>query len=364
MIKMDEKEIRSFSEIPDNSKIVLYGCGEEGFIVRKLISIHKKNVEVLNYIDDYKTGTNDGIEIVSSNTFFERKIDYDFIIITSTNGLSNIKERLTLEGIYNYLIVKREISSRYWSELQNVLRANITNLGGDYLEIVSGPLVYNEAGLTTKRYCPFLEDSLFNESYEKAKKTNTWKYSDVRYRVYNACWAAKQVADLDGDYVECGVSNGGLSLAVMNYIGFDRMKDKRFYLVDTFCGIAEELLTEEEINKGLRERYRYEECYESVKKRFEGFDNVDVVRGIVPDILPEVKSEKVCYLSIDMNNMKPEIEALHFFWDKLVPGAIVVLDDYAWHGHEVQRKAFDSFAQDFNIEILCLPTGQGLIVKK
>jgi hypothetical protein len=31
-----------------------------------------------------------------------------------------------------------------------------------------------------------------------------------------------------------------------------------------------------------------------------------------------------------MNIVVPELAAIEYFWDRLVPGAVVVLDDYAW----------------------------------
>ena len=69
------------------------------------------------------------------------------------------------------------------------------------------------------------------------------------------------------------------------------------------------------------------------------------------------------YLSIDMNIAAPEIAAIEHFWDKLVPGAPVVLDDYAWIGYEEQLHAWDAFAASKGVAIACLPTGQGLILK-
>ncbi|MCH9703406.1 MAG: TylF/MycF family methyltransferase, partial [Chlamydiae bacterium] len=74
----------------------------------------------------------------------------------------------------------------------------------------------------------------------------------------------------------------------------------------------------------------------------------------------------VAYLSIDMNCALPEVAALEYFWPKLAPSAIVVLDDYAYDTfnstHE-QRKAIDSFAKSVNTAVVSLPTGQGMLIK-
>jgi hypothetical protein len=74
-----------------------------------------------------------------------------------------------------------------------------------------------------------------------------------------------------------------------------------------------------------------------------------------------VSIERVAYLSIDMNLAYPERAALK--QPKLSPGAMVVLDDYAWVGMHEQKEAHDQFAASQGCEILTLPTGQGLLIK-
>ena len=70
------------------------------------------------------------------------------------------------------------------------------------------------------------------------------------------------------------------------------------------------------------------------------------------------------FLSIDMNCVQPEVDALNFFWDKMVPGGLIVLDDYGFgNSNHEQKKAHDEFATSKNVEILSLPTCQGLIIK-
>jgi hypothetical protein len=64
-----------------------------------------------------------------------------------------------------------------------------------------------------------------------------------------------------------------------------------------------------------------------------------------------------------MNCAAPEIAAAEYFWDKLVPGAVIVLDDYGWKIHYEQKEKFDRFAARKGVRVLALPTGQGLIFK-
>ena len=54
---------------------------------------------------------------------------------------------------------------------------------------------------------------------------------------------------------------------------------------------------------------------------------------------------------------------LEYFWPKLVPGGIIILDDYGYGNNQDQKWAHDTWAASKRIKILSLPTGQGLIIK-
>jgi O-methyltransferase len=186
----------------------------------------------------------------------------------------------------------------------------------------------------------------------------------IEWRVHVACWAGRHASHLEGEFVECGVNTGILSLAVCRYVDLNAT-GKTFYLFDTFCGIPDEQISPEERAMG-RDRENcefYEECYERAVRNFAGYPKAVLVRGVVPDSLRTVAIDKVCYLSIDMNIAAPELAAIEHFWDKLVPGAPVLLDDYAWLGYVTQKRAMDLFAARKGVEILTLPTGQGLLIK-
>lgn len=103
--------------------------------------------------------------------------------------------------------------------------------------------------------------------------------------------------------------------------------------------------------------------YEQVVETFKDF-NVKIIKGPVPETLSEVDTQKVCYLSIDMNCVLPEIEALNFFWDRMVSGGIIILDDYGYaNSSNDQKEAHDAFARSKGVMILTMPTCQGLLIK-
>lgn len=125
-------------------------------------------------------------------------------------------------------------------------------------------------------------------------------------------------------------------------------------------------MTEAELNGigGWHNRESYEDCYDQAVKTFAPWPRCNLVRGTVPQSLQAFPDgRRVAYLSIDMNIVLPEIAAIEFFWDRLVPGAVLLLDDYGWTTHAAQREAFDAFAQAHGVMIMAVPTGQGILIR-
>jgi hypothetical protein len=210
----------------------------------------------------------------------------------------------------------------------------------------------------------FLRDPRFVEAYRRGAIAEGYE-PKYFWRSHVALWCASVALRLGGDFVECGVCRGMLSSSIMNYLDWNRI-DRRFFLFDTFTGVDETQVTDEEIRGGslanLREMYK-EDLYDNAVRNFAEFKNVHIVRGSVPSSLQTVEIDDVAYLSIDMNNTTPEIAAADYFWPKLKPGAPILLDDYGFVRYETQKHAFDKWAAQRGVEILALPTGQGLIIK-
>lgn len=235
----------------------------------------------------------------------------------------------------------------------------------DGRELTYGPLTYNHDGLASQHNCDFITDPAFQAAYRLGVDSGH-KFGEValEWRAHVAVWAVGQGLALDGDFVECGVNTGILSLTAMHYHRFQDRPDRRFFLLDTFAGGPDDQLTPGERAFGWTDDSDlYEDCFATVQRNFAPFPQAVLIRGRVPDTLPRVDSEKIAYLSIDMNAVVPEQAALAHFWPRLVPGACVVLDDYGWAGCLLQKQAHDAFAAAAGTRILSLPTGQGLLVK-
>lgn len=231
---------------------------------------------------------------------------------------------------------------------------------------ISGNFTFVADGLATTHNCDFIVDPRFAAAYAAGIDTIRHYRPDlhVEWRVHTACWVATQALKTRGDFVECGVNTGILSRAIVEFTDFKSQRDRTFWLLDTFEGIPPEQLSESERQLGRESmNNKYLHGFDRVKQTFSAFDNVQLIKGKVPDTLAQVEASAVAYLSIDMNAVMPEIAAAEFFWDKLSPGGFMLLDDYGFQAHFEQKLAFDEFAARRGIVILSLPTGQGLIMK-
>jgi SAM-dependent methyltransferase len=228
--------------------------------------------------------------------------------------------------------------------------------------------VYDQDGLRSIHNHEFMDDPAFRKAYERGVRAAGDDYR-WHWRVHIGLWAAACAARLEGDFVECGVNRGFLSSAIMDYLNWDSL-GKHFYLLDTFRGLDERFVSPEDVASGAPEKNRkslasgfYVQGIEGVRANFSQWKNVSLIEGPIPETLPKVRGKKIAYLHLDMNCSPPEVAAIQFFWERLVPGAFVLLDDYAYYGYLSQKIAMDRFAQEKGIKVLSLPTGQGLLVK-
>jgi hypothetical protein len=243
----------------------------------------------------------------------------------------------------------------------------ITKLLRPILKLL-GKEVYCQDGLITIHNHDFMKDPAFLASYTRGVLADGRDFQ-CHWRIHAALWAAHQATKVDGDFVECGVNRGFVSSAILSSIRWNTL-DRSYYLLDTFTGPEEELLSSEERASGYVARKAaatevgfYATSVEKVAANFSEWSRVKIIKGAIPGTLKQVTAEKIAFIHIDLNCSVPEVAALDHFWPFLSPGAIVLLDDYAYVGFRLSKQAMDKFALKKNVPILSLPTGQGLIVK-
>ena len=266
---------------------------------------------------------------------------------------------MTVKGLVYKLLVR----------LSNIAGYNIS-ISRKSVAPIAAYSAYFQDGLMSKHNNEFLINEKFIKAYERGIKAANGIDYKWHWRVHVGLWAAHTCSRIEGDYVECGVGNGFLSSAILEYLNWNEL-NKNFYLFDTFEGLDERYLTSEELKRiGDVESYNeearktaYNKNYQSVEKNFHEWDRVHLIKGAIPETLNTTPINKVAYLHIDINCVIPEIAAIEHFYPKLSIGSVILLDDYAYNGHSLQKKAMDKWADKIGVNILSLPTGQGMLVK-
>jgi hypothetical protein len=172
------------------------------------------------------------------------------------------------------------------------------------------------------------------------------------WRLHTLVWAARQVSDLEGDFVECACYRGSSVRTVMDMVDVSR---RRYFLYDLFDH-------DETMPHGAMPEHSAT-LFNEVRARFPE-PNVIITQGRVPESLDIAAPEKIAFMHLDLNNREAEIGALEKLWDRIVPGGVLVLDDFGWFGYEAQYVAETHWFAARGYSILELPTGQGLVVKK
>ena len=207
----------------------------------------------------------------------------------------------------------------------------------------------------------FRDSNKFAKAYQRAKATGSFGRWETSWRIHVLCWAASEALKVEGDFIECGTEHGGTAMAVLTFTELWKTK-RNFFLLDTFHGLDHSLLSTNEKNT-IGKFMDYPSILDKVHENFRSFDCVKIIPGSIPSTLNEVTSDKIAFLHLDLNAAKPERAALEILWPRLVPNAIVVLDDYGWPLHHEQKASYDEFFNEKAANILRLPTNQAVVIK-
>lgn len=209
---------------------------------------------------------------------------------------------------------------------------------------------FGDSLLTFGRNLSFALDQHFMNAF-RAAGPNQLEGSLI-WRTYVLYWAARRGLELEGDFVEAACYAGFSARVIANALNWSDLA-RTYWLYDRFVAPPEPNLQMPRHGEGL---------FDQVRARFPE-NNVRVVRGSIPEILATEAPERVSFLHIDMNNAPAEIATLDHFWDRLSPGAMIVLDDYGWIAYREQKRAEDAWFAQRGKMVLELPTGQGLVIR-
>jgi O-methyltransferase len=196
------------------------------------------------------------------------------------------------------------------------------------------------------------DDAAFGGAW-RSNWTNPADAAIVWRRYILAC-AAYHCLHLEGDFVECGVYLGTGVKTVMDYLG-GKSFPKTFWAYDTYD------------TNPTGHQFAGQEAglFEQVQRRFSGYSQVRVVKGMLPECLAGNSPAVIAYLHIDLNDAAFEVGVLDALFARVTPGGMVILDDYEWSGpYRAQKVAEAAWFDARSYRVFPLPTGQGVVIKR
>lgn len=227
--------------------------------------------------------------------------------------------------------------------------------------------------LTIDKSAGFMEDPRFSELFHKIHGAHKYDqyggHQTISWRLHVLTWAMEHAKRKEkGDFVELGVFQGDMSFFIWNYCDLEN-SDRQYYLYDSFEGIDPEKVAEGEYKRlgdylsFANNIYSRDGLFETVRKRFEKYSNIHLVKGFLPGAFEQAIPEAISFLHIDLNSAQAEIESLEILFPRIINGGVIVLDDYGWLVFDKQKTFHDNFFHARGVKVLELPTGQGLAIK-
>lgn len=197
----------------------------------------------------------------------------------------------------------------------------------------------------------WLDDTEFEADYKAVMHHGNWHNMQRRYFVKELL---KTVGPLSGSMAECGVYRGDTAFQLCQVA---EQYEKRVYLFDSFEGLSDPGTKDGE----HWQRGSLTASEDEVEQRLTGFSCFDILKGWIPERFAEVQNERFSFVHIDVDLFQPTLDSLRFFYPRMNPGGLIVLDDHGFKQCPGARAAALEYFQDQNNEVIDSPTGQGLV---
>ena len=168
----------------------------------------------------------------------------------------------------------------------------------------------------------------------------------------------RQATRLPGEVWECGTYRGGTA-ALMARALRRVAASATLRVFDTFAG-----LPEADPSTDLHAVGDFDDADLGDVRRFIDYAALSVHPGVVPDTFLQVGAEaRIAFLHVDLDTYRSTLACLEGAWPRVLPGGIVVDDDYGFPTCPGARRAVDEFFCGKACVPLCLPTGQAVVFK-
>lgn len=214
-------------------------------------------------------------------------------------------------------------------------------------------------------------DNDFLTLYQLAQEKTQMTLSDNilrRQRHYSLNWLLHNILPFmdDANVAECGCWRGLSSYQIASILKKNNFQ-KKFFIFDSFEGLSQFNNEDKACDLWIDEEKRRKEfaCpLDFVKNNLSEFNFIEYKKGWIPCRFEEVSNLKFSFVHIDVDLYQPIRDSLEFFYPRLNPGGIIVLDDYGCLCFPGAKKAVDDFMRGKDDFFLPFASGSAFIMKK
>ena len=176
-------------------------------------------------------------------------------------------------------------------------------------------------------------------------------------RCYILASFATYASHLRGDFAECGVYKGGTALLLSRVL---KETNKMLYLFDSFRGLPQ-------VNPGKDQWFsegQYAASAKVVEELLSDYRSmIDVRCGWIPQTFSGLETRSYAFAHLDVDLYQSALDCCTYFYPRLVPGGVILFDEYAFAAARGEKDAVDQFFVDKPESPITLPTGQAIVLK-
>ncbi|HTD89323.1 MAG TPA: TylF/MycF/NovP-related O-methyltransferase [Burkholderiales bacterium] len=192
-----------------------------------------------------------------------------------------------------------------------------------------------------------------------------------RDRFYSLVQLFQKTLSLDGMIAECGCFRGLSSYVLCSTLKLanNAFDGAGYRVFDSFAGLSAPQPEDSIVGTGpdaeqLRQMTRpgqYAATLDKVKGALAAFPGIEYFPGWIPQAFPDESNVRYRFVHVDVDIYQPTRDSIEYFYPRLVPGGILVSDDYNWPG---ARKAIEEFCSKTGAAFEVTPYTQAYIVRR
>ncbi len=235
-----------------------------------------------------------------------------------------------------------------------MIRRLLRKLGIDFSYAIVGKSLYG-AIQTEANYSPWNADAAFLECYRRIQN-----YTMVdRFRLWELWDSVRQLTRVKGDILEVGTWRGG-SGVLMGVAARLSGHTEPVWLCDTFTGIPRSSERDPNYKGG-----EHSDCSaDNVRKLAKTMNtSVSLLEGIYPDVTGEKGPQVIKLAHIDVDVYESVKKVFEYIWPRMVPGGMVLFDDYGFMGADGVRQYVDETIKFNAATVVYNLNGHAVLVK-